>query len=95
MDRIYARLATMLEPAPPHTLPSIDNIHKISLTVELMRPLAVRQSLDKLFNVFVASRNLVLDVEIESITEKESNQVTMELARLALSAACTHPTQTP
>ena len=95
MDRIYARLATMLEPAPPHELPSIDNTHKISLTVELMRPLAVRQSLDQLFNVFVASRNLVLDVEIESITEKESNQATMELARLAPSAACTHSTQTP
>ena len=95
MDRIYARLATMLEPTPPHKLPSIDNVRKIALTVELMRPFAVRQSLDRLFNVFVASRNLVLDVGIESIAEKESNQATMELARLALSAACTHLTQTP
>jgi hypothetical protein len=95
MDRIYVRLATMLEPTSPHKLPSIDNIRKISLTVELMRPLAVRQSLDQLFNVFVASRNLVLDEEIAGAAEKESNQATMELARSALSAACTHPTQTP
>jgi hypothetical protein len=44
----------MLEPTPPHKLPSIDNIRKIALTVGLMRPLAVRHSLDRLFNVFVA-----------------------------------------
>jgi hypothetical protein len=94
MDRIYARLATMLEPAPPHKLPSIDNVRKIALTVELMRPLAIRRSLDQLFNVFVASRNLVLDEGVEGVAEKESNQATMELARSALSAACTHPTQT-
>jgi hypothetical protein len=95
MDRIYARLATMLEPAPVHILPSIDNIRKIALTVELMRPLAIRQSLNQLFNVFVASRNLMLDEEIESAAEKESNQATIGLTRSALSAACTHPTQTP
>jgi hypothetical protein len=85
----------MLEPTSPHKLPSIDNIRKISLTVELMRPLAVTQSLDQLFNVFVASRNLLLDEEIVGAAEKESNHATMELARSALSAACTHPTQTP
>jgi hypothetical protein len=95
MDRIYARLATMLESTPPHKLPSIDNIRKIALTVELMRPLAVRQSLDQLFSVFVTSRNPVLDEEIESAVEKESNQAMMSLAQSALSAACTHPTQTP
>jgi hypothetical protein len=95
MDRIYVRLSTMLEPTSPHKLPSINNIRKISLTVELMRPLAVRQSLDQLFKVFVASRNLVLDEEIVGTAGKESNQATMELARSALSAACTHPMQTP
>jgi hypothetical protein len=95
MDRIYATLATMLEPTPPHKFPFIDNVRKITFTVELMKPLAVRQSLDQLFNVFVASRNLVLDEGVEGVAEKESNQATMGLARSALSAACTHPTQTP
>ena len=95
MDRIYASLATMLEPAPPHNLPSIDSVRKIALTVELMRLMVVRQSLDQLFNLFVASRSLVLDEEIECVAEKELNQAMMGLARSALSAACTHPTQTP
>ena len=95
MDRIYARLATMREPAPPHKLPPIDNIRKIALTIELMRPLAVRQSLYQLFNVFVASRNLVLDEGVEGVAEKESNKAMMGLARSVLNAACTHPTQTP
>ena len=45
----------------PRELLPIDNVHKIALTIELMRPLAVRQSLNQLFNVFVAFRNLVLD----------------------------------
>jgi hypothetical protein len=95
MDRIYARLVTMAEPAPPQKLPLIDNVRKIALTVELIRPLAVSQSLNRLFNVFVASRNLVLDEEIKSVAEKESNQATIELARLVLSAARIHPSQTP
>jgi hypothetical protein len=61
MDRIYVRLATMVEPAPLHKLLPIENVCKIALTVELMRLLAVRQSLNQLFNMFVASSNLMLD----------------------------------
>ena len=95
MDRIYARLTTMLEPTPPHKLPSVDNVRKIAFTIELMRPLAIRQSLDQLFGLFVASRNLVLNEEVEDAAVKDMNQATMGLARSALSAACTHPTQTP
>jgi hypothetical protein len=53
MDGIYAKLATMLEPAALYKLPLINNICKIALTVELMRPLAVSQSLNWLFDVFV------------------------------------------
>lgn len=85
----------MLEPAPPHNLPSIDDVRKIVFTIELMGPLAVRQSLDQLFKLFVASRNLVLDQEVEDAAAKEPNQATMRLARSALNAAWTHPTQTP
>ena len=95
LERIYARLGTLLRPAPPHKLPSIDNILNIATTIELMRPLANRQSLDQLFNLFVASRRLVLDEGIEDTTVQELNQATMGLARLALNAAWTHPTQTP
>jgi hypothetical protein len=95
MERIYARLGAMLEPAPPHKLPSIDNVLKIALTIELMRPLAIRQSLDQLFDLFIASRNLVLVGGMEDAAVKELNQATMGLARSALSAAWTHPTQTP
>jgi len=95
MERIYAKLGTMLEPAPPYKLPSIDNVRKIALTVELMRPLAIKQSLDQLFNLFVASRNLVLVEETKDATVKELNQATMGIARSALSAAWTHSTQTP
>ena len=46
----------MLEPCK---LLPIDNVHKIALTIKLMRPLAARQSLNRLFNIFVTSRNLV------------------------------------
>ena len=95
MDRIYGRLGTMLEPAPPHKLPSIDNSRTIAFTIELMRPLAVRQSLDQLFNLFIASRNLVLNEEVEDAAVKELNQATLGLARSSLNAAWTHPTQTP
>jgi len=95
MNKIYAKLTTMLEPVPPHNLPPIDNTRSIAFTIELMRPLGVRQSLDQLFNLFVASRNLVLDEETEGAAVKDMNQATMGLARSALSAACTHPTQTP
>lgn len=84
----------MLEPAPPNGLLSIDNIRKIASTIDLMRPLAARQSLDHLFGLFVASRNLVR-YEEEGATVKDLNQATLGLARSALSAACTHPTQTP
>lgn len=94
MDRIYARLETMLEPTPPWKLPSIDNVRKISFTIELLRPLAVRQSLDQLFKLFVTSRNLVLEEETDTTT-KELNQAVMGLTRSALTAAWTHPTQTP
>ena len=51
-----------------------------------MRPLANRQSLDQLFNLFVASRQLVLDEGIEDATVQELDQATMGLARSALSA---------
>ena len=85
----------MLEPAPPHKLPSIDNSRTIAFTIELMRPLAVRQSLDQLFNLFIASRNLVLNEEVEDAAVKELNQATLGLARSSLNAAWTHPTQTP
>jgi hypothetical protein len=51
----------MVEPAPSHKLPPIKNVCKIALTIELMRLLAVRQSLNQLFNMFVASSNLMLD----------------------------------
>jgi len=85
----------MLEPAPPQKLPSIDNVCKIAFTIKLMKSLAVRQSLDQLFNLFVASHNLVLNEEVEDVALKELNQATMGLARSALSAAWTHPTQTP
>ena len=95
MERIYARLGTLLKPAPPHKLPSVDNILTIASTIELMRPLANRQSLDQLFNLFVISRKLVLDEGMEDPTVQELNQATMGLARSALSAAWTHPTQTP
>jgi len=95
MDKIYAKLTTMLEPVPPHKLPSIDNVRSIAFTVDLMRPLGVRKSLDQLFNLFIASRNLVLDEETEGGTVKDLNQATLGLARSALSAACTHTTQTP
>jgi hypothetical protein len=47
----------------PRELLPIDNVHKIALTIELMGPLAARQYLDRLSNMFVASRNLVLDAE--------------------------------
>ena len=92
MERIYARLGTLLRPAPPHKLPSIDNILNIATTIELMRPLANRQPLDQLFNLFVASRGLVLEEGIEDATVQEPNQATMRLARSTLTAAWTHPT---
>lgn len=85
----------MLEPAPPHKLPSIDNVRKISLTIELMRPLAIKQSLDQLFNLFVVSRNFVLVEGMEGAEVKELNQGMIGIARSALGAAWTHPTQTP
>ena len=60
-----------------------------------MRPLVGRQSLDQLFNLFVASRKLVLDEGMEDATVQELNQAMMGLAQSALSSAWTHPTQTP
>ena len=95
MDRVYARLRMMLEPAPPHKLPSIENIRRVAFTIELMRPLAVEQSLNQLFNLFTTSHDLILGEEIEDTAVKDLNQATIGLARLALSAARTHPTQTP
>ena len=95
MERIYARLGSLLEPAPPHELPSIDNILNIASTIKLMRPLANTQSLDQLFNLFIVSRRLVLDEGIKDAGVQELNEATMRLARSALRAAWTHPTQTP
>ena len=63
MERIYARLGTLLNPAPPHKLPSANN--SIATTIESMRPLVNRESLDQLFNLFVASHRLVLDEGME------------------------------
>ena len=80
MERIYARLGTLLKPAHPHKLPSIDNILNIATTIELMRSFANRQSLDQLLNLFVASRKLVLDEGIGDATVQELNQATMGLA---------------
>ena len=95
MERIYGRLGTILVPAPPDELPSIDNIRMLASTIELMKPLGARQSLDQLFDLFVVSRNLVLDGDIQDAEMKELNQATMGIARSALSAAWAHPTQTP
>ena len=93
MDRIYVRLAMMVEPVPLHRLPLIENVCKIALTIELMRLLAVRQSFNQLFNMFVASSNLMLNGGVEGVTERELNQTTMGPTRPGLSATCTHPTQ--
>ena len=74
MDQIYARLGTLVEPAPLHKLPSADNIHSNASIIELIRPLANRQSLNQLFNSFVISLGLVLDEGIDGAVVQELNQ---------------------
>ena len=57
--------------------------------------LVANPSLDQLFGLFVASRSLVLDERMENAAVKDLNRATMGLVRLALSTACTYPTQIP
>ena len=84
----------MLEPVPPRELASYcpqDHVH-----YELMRPPAVRQSLDRLLGLFAVSRDrVVLGEDMEDVAMNDLNQARMGLPRLALSVTYTHRTQSP